>query len=666
MKNNLWDSIRGRLIVWFLVISIVPLGVFTYISYSNSKNTIEDVSIEGQKGIAQRLSVRFTDFVYFNSIFVAQASLAPEMINGIKIRDNNEIMKRLEKYLPLNKYYEAMFWSDMNGKGFTTAGNDLDISDRDYFKAVISTQKSAISEGIISRATGVPVISIAYPVFDETAGDMIGVLGCTVKLDAFTEICKSAGLTGNGFGIIVQKNGIPIAIPDENLLLKANLLNYDSPSVREVMSKAVRGESGTGRYIFNNRKYIVSYAPVEGTDWAVLVQDPEEELLAGTGRLFRVNMILIAIIAGIVLLLSYFVSLTISKPIVEITESADSIAQGDLTKEVKTGYFGELTRLARSLATIVSNFRDGIVTMTHSSSQLTSTSAQVSSATEQTSRAVQQVSSTIQGVAGGAQETAKNVTEASSAVENMSRRIEELVQNASIIERAVDDTLKLTDEGQKVVDELTRGFNQTTEATSSVVNVMDELEKVAGEIGNIVETITGISSQTNLLALNAAIEAARAGEAGRGFAVVADEVRKLAEESNENAQRISKFIDEIKNQIAKAAENTGGAANIISRQVEIGTRVTEMFNTISGANTRLADIVENVTRGIEALLEEGKKISNAIQGVAAIAEENAASSEEVSAATEEITATMEEITANIQNLAGLARELEEIINRFRV
>lgn len=140
MKNGLWDSIRGRLIVWFLVISIVPLGVFTYISYSNSKNTIEDVSIEGQKGIAQRLSVRFTDFVYFNSIFVAQSSLAPGIINGIKIRDNNEVMKRLKDYLSLNKYYEAMFWSDMNGKGFTTAGNEVDISDRDYFKAVISTQ----------------------------------------------------------------------------------------------------------------------------------------------------------------------------------------------------------------------------------------------------------------------------------------------------------------------------------------------------------------------------------------------------------------------------------------------------------------------------------------------------------------------------------------------
>ncbi len=339
---------------------------------------------------------------------------------------------------------------------------------------------------------------------------------------------------------------------------------------------------------------------------------------------------------------------------------------GDLTvrADIRTGdeievLADECNNLIASLADIASNVR-------RSAESVSAAAAELSASSEEINSSTMEISSSVQQIARGAELQSRKVEETSSAVGA-------ITDTTGSVATRVDEASRMSEEAAKIA---LRGEEATTQAISKIGEVRSAIETLAGsvdllghrslEIGKIVDVITSIADQTNLLSLNAAIEAARAGESGRGFSVVAEEVRKLAEGSGKAAEQIGELIKEVQDETAKAVTYM----QIGTQEVAIGSEVVgrsgEALRQITEAVTRTAALSQEIAAAMQEQTGRTAAVDRAMHDIAAVVEENAASAEETAAAAQQQTACMEEISSSAQELADMARRLEESVQIFRV
>ncbi len=396
------------------------------------------------------------------------------------------------------------------------------------------------------------------------------------------------------------------------------------------------------------------------------------------------------------------------------------VAEGDFTVEVKPR--SEKDAFGIAFSQMVAQQRDLIGKVKITAVSVADASRQLTKAAEQTAQATQQIASTIQQVAkgtadqsnalqqtagsvehlsgaigqiaGGAQEQAKGVDEATGIVKKVSGAITEVSNNARAGVEAWQNTAASAAEGARMTHETVVGMDKVKKAMDQVSVRVTDLGERSGEIGKIVGTIDDIAAQTNLLALNAAIEAARAGEQGRGFAVVADEVRKLAERSSLATKEIASIVGGIQTGVREAvnamqqgskevevgyrlATDAGGALdNILERSRSVAKQVEEIsiaaqeLQSLSGFMVEAIDqinrIVEQNAATTEQMAKSSGAVSRSVEATAGVAEENSAASEEVSASVEEMSAQVEETLAAAQSLADMSEEMERAVAVFKV
>ena len=382
------------------------------------------------------------------------------------------------------------------------------------------------------------------------------------------------------------------------------------------------------------------------------------------------NVIIISIVVSIFLggLIATLITLSIIRPLGILEKKLMVLVEkgGDLTHTIDIHSKDEIQNLATAVNAFLANLRGIISHVQHSSEQLAASSEELNASAEQSALASTQVAHSIVAVAQGAEKQSTASSEAVTIIEQMSAGVEQVAASTSHAADMAHKTSQSAKEGSTAINKVS---NQMEYIKKSVDLVNSSVAKLSGrslEVGEIVNVISGIAAQTNLLALNAAIEAARAGEAGRGFAVVADEVRKLAEQSQESTKKISSLIGLIRSDTEQAAL----AMNDGIKEVTAGNHVVDAAGQTFNSIVKLVDEFSNEISDISATMQElaagSQQIVTSVHTIDNIAKHTASQSQTVSAATEEQSASMEEIASASQNLAHLAQELEGAVKKFKV
>ncbi|MGN9863684.1 methyl-accepting chemotaxis protein [Bacillus swezeyi] len=379
-------------------------------------------------------------------------------------------------------------------------------------------------------------------------------------------------------------------------------------------------------------------------------------------------LLIIVMAASLVLSVSIGLLMTrlIAKPIKDIQALFAQTEQGDFTVEGTYQSKDELGLLTASFNKMVAGVRAIIETVGETSHQVASSSQQLSASADESTKASEYISTTIQELAAGSEQQADSVENSRTVIKGMTEFAGRISSNAEKAAATADQTAQMSLEGTKAINKVSVQMQSINETVVSLSEAFKHLTERSNEIGNITEVITSIAEQTNLLALNAAIEAARAGEQGKGFAVVADEVRTLAEQSARSAEQITKLIAIIQNDTKQTMNTVISATGEVKEGLVVVNEAGGAFHKIENSITEVVTQINDVTNLVKNLTAGTSEIETAITGVKEVAETAAESTQTVSAATQEQLASMEEIAAASQILAQNAEELQHLIQKFKI
>jgi methyl-accepting chemotaxis protein len=521
-----------------------------------------------------------------------------QLLNSMaqQVATDGAALPALQRAIGLAVYgdnFQLSYFGGKDGVMFSVpAGNraaDYDPRARGWYKAADAAQSTIVTEPYIAASSGKLVVTLATPVRQQ--GQMIGVAGADISLDAISKTINSLNFGGHGYAYIVSADGKILVHPDSKLILK-NVSEAYPNGAPKIVPGVTEIESG-------GKAQFVSFTKVGGLSSAnwyvalVLDRDAAYSMLSE----FRTSAITAMVIAvAIIILLLGLLIRVLMQPLRQMGRAMADIAdgEGDLTMRLPSDSKDEFGQMAQSFNRFVERIHGSIREVASTAGQLGEVAARVVGASNSSMN--------------NSDQQANRTTSVAAAINQLGAAAQEIAQNAALASQHSSAASQLATEGQGVVSQTIKAMNLLSEKISeSCVNI-ETLNNKTANIGQILEVISGISQQTNLLALNAAIEAARAGEAGRGFAVVADEVRNLAHRTQDSAQQVQTMIEELqvgaRDAVANMTESQRQSESSVLIANQAGERlnsVTQRIGEIDGMNQSVATATEEQTAVVESI-----------------------------------------------------------------
>lgn len=419
-----------------------------------------------------------------------------------------------------------------------------------------------------------------------------------------------------------------------------------------------------------------------------VVKEPREDLIAALQELraFKVdqteaivaesvaagktnntnNVIINGVAIAILIFLGLFIARMVTVPLQQLREQLLFVEQGNFTVQGTYESKDEIGQLMMSFNKTFETLRDVVAKVKVSSEHVDNTSQELMANVEHSTTAADHVVASIQEIAAGSEQTRDRLAQNAIVIDRVATGFSTIRHNITEVERLVATALNEAREGSSIVDENVEQMQSIKQSIQRSNNVIQTLSNQVGEVDEILKVIDGISQQTNLLALNAAIEAARAGEHGKGFAVVADEVRKLAEQSIGATKSVASILSNIKEDTAQSVS----IMNVVLNEVESGLVATDntskKFDDILTNTSEVSPVLHVAKASIEEIVSDFDTFKGSADTILHVSLRNAQNSEMVSAASEQQAATLEDMTESSRVLANVATELNDVVKKFTI
>lgn len=441
---------------------------------------------------------------------------------------------------------------------------------------------------------------------------------------------------------------------------------------KKLIPPIASGKEPEAKLIASQEMVPLLQALIEKTNayWSAADKHMKDELkksVEAEERAEKTAVIIIIVFMILTICSGVYAAQRIVIPLRKVIAFVEQVAEGDLTERKRTILTNdELGQLSEAAVKMRGHLRELVQHLNQMIEQLASSSQQLTASAELSAQASGQIAASISSVATGAEKQVSAIDATAAVVEGMSAGIQEIAASASTIAGTAEKTAEAAQIGGTAVDKAIEQMETIEKAVTHSSSVVTKLGARSQEIGQIVDTISNVASQTNLLALNAAIEAARAGEQGCGFAVVAEEVRKLAEQSQEASKQIAELIMEIQKDTDDAVVAMSEGNQEVSKGAKVVSEAGAAFKEIYALVDKVSSDIREVSAAMQQIAGGSQEIVNSVRDIDSVSKEASTQAQTISAAVEEGSASMEEMAASSQELTKMAEDLKRAVSKFKL
>jgi methyl-accepting chemotaxis protein len=673
-KAGRFKGLFWKLLSVSILCIVIPMLVSLFTASYFSTKYLSDSASNALANIAAEKKNQFELALYDIEKQAQSIAMQPYIVDALNWAINNNtdpngtelqvISKILQDNFELsNGLFENMYLMYKNkvvadGIGGASIGWENDV--------VGSAESMLIRDPTVSPTTGRPAMVIVAPIQNNKH---LGTIGMAIELNSVSEkIIDSETSLNDLKTMIIFSSGLVIGSTDPDYVLSLNFQDQES-GLQDFFNKIVSEKTGVSKFTLDGVDYISAYSDSSKYGMYILTYMPVAVYEKNTVSL---EIILITVILISMILASVVIYITIKKivkPVLATAKQAEQLANWDLSISIPESNIkrkDELGKLAKSFNVMVQNLKSIIKQIIDAAEHVAASSEELYASGDQVGKAAEEVASMILGIASGAEEQSAQIDSALLNLNDLIKQIDEVNTSSDKMEKTTMYIMEDISKGNKSVSDSVDMINNLETDTEAVSKVISDLGNSSNQIGQINELISGIADQTNLLALNAAIEAARAGDAGKGFSVLADEIRKLAEGAADASRKIANLTVQIENDVETAINKMDGSISSVHACVKSIEENGVIFTEINEQAKQLKEIVYVVAQSVKTMAERSADFESTMREINEASRVFAANSEGVSASAEEQIALTEEIAAASKAMATISEELSSLVRKFKL